>query len=98
MIVTVSGAASATIYNVTCTLADTEYSQALGNDVKWVTMQPRTNVDVRFAFETGMVATPTAPYGTMKVGAPFGGPGPNGGTVYVGSATAGTVVEIVVYV
>lgn len=94
-------ATAPTIYNVTLTLADTEYSQALAADSHMFDVQCRTNVDVRFAFETGKVATPTAPYATLKGGAPFtsqwipqsaGAP-----TLYLASSTAGTVVEVIVY-
>jgi len=91
-----------TVYNVTLTLANTEYSQALPVNCRGFDMQPRTGVDVRFAFVTGKVATPVAPYATMKLGAPYNSPPtyqPSGGsTVYLGTATAGTVVEIVVWV
>ena len=90
------------IYNVTLTNANTEYSQALPATVRAFALQPRTAVDVRLAFVTGKVATPTAPYWTMKGGGGFSvddvslnpalGEGPL--TLYLGSASAGTIVEI----
>ena len=90
------------IYNVTLTNANTEYSQALPATVRAFALQPRTAVDVRLAYVTGKVATPTAPFWTMTAGGGFGvddvnvnaalGEGPI--TLYLASASAGTVVEI----
>ena len=54
-----------TIYNVTMTAADTEYSQALPAGTKKfsVSVQSGAAADVfRIAYVTGKVATPTAPY------------------------------------
>lgn len=56
------------IYNVTCTSANTEYSQALPPNVRSFAVQPRTAVDVRMAFVTGKVAGSTAPFFTLKAG------------------------------
>ena len=84
-----------TLYNVTLTNADTEYSQALAS-CKGIEFQARTAVDIRFAFVTGKVATPTAPYMTLKSGQWYyfdGSPT----TLYLASATAGTVVEIILW-
>lgn len=89
-----------TTYNKTLTDANTEYSQALSLSCRHFTMQCRTAVDVRFAFETGKVATPTAPYATMKSGSVYSSPEkfevPVGGlTVYLASGSAGVIVEII---
>lgn len=86
------------IYNVTLTSADTEYSRALPSNCKRFGFQCRTSFDVRYAFESSRVATPTAPYSTLKSTGYYdsdlitsdGGPI----TVYFASATAGVVVEI----
>ena len=89
---------SVSIYNVTLTNANREYSQELPPNVRSLAIQPRTAVDVRVAFVTGKVATPTAPYLTLKSGQPLAMHElqlPDGATVYVGTASAGTVVEIV---
>ena len=56
------------VYNVTLTNANTEYSQELPPNTRSLAIQSRTAVDVRAAFVTGKVATPTAPYFTMKSG------------------------------
>ena len=90
----------ASIGNVTLTLADTEYSQALPAGTRYVSLQCRTAFDVRFAFVTGKVATPTAPYATIKSGGSYSTPekvavGPNSRTIFLASAQAGVVVEIV---
>jgi hypothetical protein len=58
-------ATAATIYNVTIAAADTEYSQALpanskGFSISIINGTPGENF--RWAYETGKVATPTAPY------------------------------------
>jgi hypothetical protein len=89
-------ATSPTILNKTLTNADTEYDQALPADTKKFTMQCRTTYDVRFAFETGKVATPTAPYATMKASNPYTEENLEASiTIYLASAQAGVVVEIV---
>ena len=86
------------VYNVTLTNANTEYSQELPPNARALAVQPRTAVDVRMAFVTGKVATPTAPYFTMKTGNAFSLQElqADSTTVYLASATAGTVVEIIV--
>jgi hypothetical protein len=53
------------IYNVTMTTADTEYSQVLPANCKGFTMSiidPVGTANFRVAFVTGKVATPTVPY------------------------------------
>ena len=86
------------VYNVTLTLADTEYSQALPANCRGFEFQCRTSHDVRFAFVTGKVAGPTAPYMTLKAGDwYYSGPIAQGdapSTLYLASGTAGVVVEI----
>lgn len=90
-----------TSYNVTLTLADTQYSQALPANCKGFEFQARTEVDIRFAFVTGKVAGPTAPYNTLKAGDYYySGPinqEATPSTVYLASPTAGTVVELIVW-
>lgn len=92
-------AQSPTPFNVTLTSANTEYSQVLPADCRRWSMQCRTAYDVRFAFVTGKVAGSTAPFLTMKSGGNFDDqplPGESVGTqtVYLASAQAGVVVEI----
>jgi len=62
------GAASPGIKNKTMTLADTEYSLTIPAGTKDFTVQCRTAHDIRFSYEKGKVATPVAPYGTIKAG------------------------------
>jgi hypothetical protein len=87
-----------TVYNLTLTNANTEYSQAMPANCRGWEFQCRTAVDVRYAFVTGKVATPTAPYMTCKAGNAHNSPGLNQGTspstLYFASASAGVVVEI----
>lgn len=96
--------AYSTVYNVTLTDADTEYSLDLPAGVVELSFQARTAAAVRFAWETGKVATPTAPYATVKAGSayteefdPLREGSPDGRTLYLASAAAGTVVEVTVW-
>lgn len=86
------------LYNVTLTLADTEYSQALTNCSR-VCFQARSTNVIRFAFVSGKVAGPTAPYMTLKSGDTFdsGEVFIGGATIYFASTDAGTVVELEVW-
>ncbi len=56
------------VYNVTMTDADTEYSQALPANTQRFSLQCLTNFDIRFAFVTGKVAGPAAPYALVRAG------------------------------
>lgn len=86
-----------TVYNVTMTSADTEYSQALPAGTKKFTWQCRTAFDVRFAYVTGKVATPTAPYVTLKSGTSYWEDNANltSKTLYIACADAGKIVELI---
>lgn len=84
-------------YAVTCTNANQEYSQALPAGTRKVRINARTAVDIRIAWVTGKVATPTDPYMTIKSGTVFTLDDvywSGAKTVYLASGTAGTVVEI----
>ena len=54
-----------TIYNVTMTLADTEYSQVLPYQTRKYIMHTRDETAFRLAFVTGVVAVPGTPYFTV---------------------------------
>ena len=90
-----------TIYNVTLTDADTQYSQALPSNARFFEFQCLTAFDVRFAFETGKVATPTTPYLTLKSGGYYYSPEVNQGaspsTLYLASSEAAVVVQILAW-
>lgn len=87
-----------TVINLTCTNADTEYSQEISTGSSFE-FQARTEATLRYAFVTGKVATPTAPYMTLKAGDYFYSQAGFGTTtLYVASPTAGTVVEILVWI
>ena len=88
-----------TAYNVTLTNADTEYSQALPANAKGFEFQCRTAYDVRYAFATGKVAGPTAPYLTLKAGSEYYKENVKlaSTTLYLASAQAGVVVEIIAW-
>jgi len=88
------------IYNVTLTVADTEYSQLLPSGVKELRFRCRTNYDVRFAWETGKVAVPTEPYLTLPAGCDFHSDRKDisGRTLYFASSEAGVVVELSTWV
>lgn len=86
-----------TIYNLTMTSSDTEYSQELPSKTKAFTIQCQGGYDVRFAFTTGKVATPTAPYMTLKSGQSYYEQNTNLTSVIIYSAcsTPGQVLEII---
>lgn len=92
------------ILNKTLTDADTEYELTVPIGTKHFSTQCRTSAAVRFAFETGKVATPTAPYATIKADGSYTSPEKLGwswssandpdGTIYLSSSSAGVVVEV----
>lgn len=86
-------------YNITCTNVNTEYSQALPANTRSFEFQNRSGNALRWSFTTGKVATPTAPYNTLKAGGVEFKEGVNltSKTLYFASATAGDIVELVVY-
>lgn len=96
------GATQATtvaVYNTTLTLADTEYSQALPANTLQFRFRCRTIYDVRFAFVTGKVAGPVAPYLTLPAGMEYYSDQNDltGITLFLASAQAGVVVELEVW-
>jgi hypothetical protein len=95
---------SPTLYAVTLTSADTEYSQALPAGLRALSFKARTAAAVRWAFATGKVATdkvatPTDPYETLAAGQTYFKENLVGAavTLYLASATAGAVVEVEVW-
>ena len=83
-------------YNVTLTNANTEYSQALPANARKLIFRCRTAYDVRYAWATGKVATPTVPYQTLRASAEYALDGIKvaSGIIYLASATAGVVIEM----
>ena len=83
-------------YNVTLTNANTEYSQALPANCRKLILRCRTAYDIRYAWATGKVATPTAPYQTLRASAEYALDGIKvaSGIIYLASATAGVVIEM----
>lgn len=57
-----------TIYNLTLAAADTEYSFSLPAGVVGLMFKSRNGLDIRWAWATGKVATPTAPFATLEAG------------------------------
>ena len=84
------------IYNVTMTDANTEYSQALSANTKKFSIHLRDFTAFRFAYASGKVAAPTTPYLTV----PAGGEKseeliqPASLTLYFASSDAGKIAEI----
>jgi len=94
------GASAIGEYNVTLTVVDTEYSQALPSNTKGIEFWSRGGYPVRFAFTTGKVATPTDVYYTLKSNGSYSSPpGLNlsSKTVYFASDNAGDVVELITW-
>jgi hypothetical protein len=90
------------IYNVTMTLADTEYSQELPIDTLKVLVHTRDESTFRIAWEAGRVATPTVPYFTVLSNSRYFEDDINlrataHRTIYFASDDAGKVVEIIAW-
>lgn len=88
------------IQNLTLKTANKEYKVPLPPDCRKFTMQARTSVDLRIAFETGAVADTTQgrDYVTIKSGSVYYEDNLDlDGTliIYVACGTADTVVEVI---
>ena len=83
-------------YNVSLTSADTEYSQLLDNDTVSIALRCRTANDIRYAWVTGKVATPTAPYSTLGAGKEYYETEVNlrAKTLYLASGDGSVVAEL----
>lgn len=92
-------AATPHIYNVTLTLANTEYSQVLPAGTKKFTIHERGGNTFRLSFETGRVAAPTEPYVTVEEDQPYWEDHLylTGVTVYLADPTGGRVIEIIAW-
>ena len=93
------------VFNVTMTLADTEYSQELPYHCKKFTIKTRDLSEFRLAFVTGKVATPTAPWITVNSNMWWWEDGinnefPTGSliTLYFASDSAGKIIELLAWV
>ena len=91
-----SAATTVTLYALKLTNANTEYMQELPITCRRVSLQCRTSFDVRLAFVTGKVATPTDPYMTVKAAMSYdsGTVKWASGSMFLASAQAGVIVEI----
>ena len=95
-----------TIYNVTMTVADIEYSQQLSIYTKKFLIHTRDETEFRLAFETLHVATPTEPYLTIPQGSRYYEDDlflrvqttDWNGTIYFASDSAAKVIEIVEWI
>lgn len=88
-----------TIYNVTMATANTEYSQALPANLKKInfSVQAGDNTsNYRYAYATGKVATPTAPYKQYNSDIEFSADNIliASGTLYFACSIAGKVMQI----
>ena len=82
------------VANIYTRAANTEAPFALPKNCKWYTMQCRTAVAVRIAFESGHVASSEPPYYTMKSGAVLKEDDldiPRGQPMYFAAASAVTI-------
>ena len=95
--VTASGSTTPTISNVTCTNANTEYSQALPANCKRFFIQLRTVKDLKVSFTSGQSGTT---YFTVPAGGQYAEDSLllTARTLYFQSTTAGVVAEIVAWV
>jgi hypothetical protein len=95
-------ASTPTIYNVTLTTANTEYSQALPANTKAFTlsiMDGSGTDNYRVAYVTGKVATPTAPYlkFTQDIQYYEDSLYSSSLTLYIASSVAGKIAQLVVW-
>lgn len=88
-----------TIYNVTLTLANTEYSQALNLGTKKFMVSERNGNPFRLAFEAGKVAAPTEPYKTVLSNQVYWEDSVNlvGVTLYLAAPVGERVIEIITW-
>ena len=88
-----------TVYNISLTVADTEYSQLLPSSTREVRFRCRTLFDVRYSFTTEKVATPAAPYLTLPAGSDYHSDDSDltDTFLYLASDEAGVVVEVEVW-
>lgn len=88
------------VYTLYLTTANTQYSQTLPANCKRFEWRARQVNDVRWAFETGKVATPTEPYLTLKAGTAYDSGHVNfdsAKTLYFAASVALTLVEIIAW-
>ena len=94
---------SPSIFNVTLTAADTEYSQALPAGTKRFSISIRDGAaanNFRVAYVTGKVATPTAPYLKYPCTAEYYEEDLifwDATTVYIAGSNAGDVAQIIAW-
>ena len=88
-----------TTFNITLATVDTEFSQLLPEKTRKFTLESRSNDDFRFAFVTGKVATPTAPYKLLKAGLTYFDDvlRLNSTTIYLASSVENQVIEIIAW-
>ncbi len=87
------------VYNKTLTDANTEYSIVLPSSTRELRFRCRTAFDIRFAWVTGKVATPTAPYLTLPAGGDYISDNNDltEKTIYFASSVAGVIMEVEVW-
>lgn len=85
-----------TVYNVTLTDNSTQYSQAIPDGTKTLNFRCRDGTTFRYAFVTGKVAGPTAPYMTCLANEYESRSGilTDNLTLYLAGAISGKVIEI----
>lgn len=89
-----ASSSSPAIYNVTCTLADTEYSQSLTNGTNQFIIRARNTAKLQLAFSTGQTDTT---YVTIYPGSSFKTQNLNTNnlTLYFEASKPNTIVEII---
>lgn len=89
---TIEAGSNPVIYNVTCTLANTQYSQALNSGAKKITIRCRDIATLQFAFNSGDTNTlfMTIPHGCTFVEDEL----LFSGVIYFQASKANVIVEI----
>ena len=90
------GVTAATLYHVVCASGSVEYPRALPANCRRLNFQCQQDAITRYAWVTGKVATPTAPYWTLKASAVYTNDQIKlaSQTLYLGAATHSLTWEI----
>jgi hypothetical protein len=93
-------ATTITEFNITLTVADTEYPQLLPANCKGIEFVSRGGYPTRYAFTTGKVAGLVSPYFTLKSNCSYENPATlnlSSKTIYFASDNAGDVIELIAW-
>lgn len=87
------------IIHLSLAISDTEYEFLFPSAVENFSIQAHEAEDVRFAYQSGKVATPTNDYGLIKAGGSYYEPNValSGITIYLATSAAPVTLEIIMW-